>query len=162
MVGWHHQVDGHEFEQAWGVGDGQGRLVCCSPWHCRESDKTEQLNWTEHCYHKRFSDFFFNFWVFNRSLWLLILQLSKFLLNMNIYVQLILLNEIWGLWASGLKQLSGSIPAPSSYSKWTEFPSALLLLSLLLPMWPQHSPLLQQLVWWGIREATDRRKIKAL
>ena len=44
MVGWHHQVDGHEFEQAWGVGDGQGGLVCCSPWHCIESDKTEQLN----------------------------------------------------------------------------------------------------------------------
>ena len=32
MVGWHHQLDGHEFEQAPGVGDGQGSLVCCSPW----------------------------------------------------------------------------------------------------------------------------------
>ena len=47
MVGWHHQVDGHEFEQALGVGDGQGSLVCCSPWGCKESDTTEQLNWTE-------------------------------------------------------------------------------------------------------------------
>ena len=46
-VGWHHQVDGHEFEQALGVGDGQGSLVCCSPWGCKESDTTEQLNWTE-------------------------------------------------------------------------------------------------------------------
>ena len=35
MVGWHHQLDGHEFEQAPGVGNGQGGLVCCSPWGCR-------------------------------------------------------------------------------------------------------------------------------
>ena len=47
MVGWHHQLDGHEFEQALGVGDGQGSLVCCSPWAHKESDTTEQLNWTE-------------------------------------------------------------------------------------------------------------------
>ena len=47
MVGWHHQLDGHEFEQALGVGDGQGSLVCCSPWGHKESDTTEQLNWTE-------------------------------------------------------------------------------------------------------------------
>ena len=46
MVGWHHQLDGHEFEQAPGAGDGQGSLACCSPWGCRESDMTEQLNWT--------------------------------------------------------------------------------------------------------------------
>ena len=38
MVGWHHQLDGHEFEQAPGVGDGQGRLACCSPWGCQESE----------------------------------------------------------------------------------------------------------------------------
>ena len=47
MVGWHHGLDGHEFEQALGVGDGQGSLVCCSPWGCKESDTTERLNWTE-------------------------------------------------------------------------------------------------------------------
>ena len=41
MVGWHHQLDGHEFEQALGVGDGQGSLVCCSPWGQKESDTTE-------------------------------------------------------------------------------------------------------------------------
>ena len=40
-------IDGHEFEQAPGAGDGQGSLVCCSPWGCKESDTTEQLNWTE-------------------------------------------------------------------------------------------------------------------
>ena len=45
MVGWHHQLNGHEFEQALGVGDAQGRsLSCCSPWGCKESDMTEQLN----------------------------------------------------------------------------------------------------------------------
>ena len=46
MVGWHHWLSGHEFEQAPGVGDGQGSLGCCSPWGCKESDITEQLNWT--------------------------------------------------------------------------------------------------------------------
>ena len=44
MVGWRHWFDTHEFEQ---VGDGQGRLVCCSPWGCKEPDMTKQLNWTE-------------------------------------------------------------------------------------------------------------------
>ena len=47
MAGWHHWLDGHEFEQALGVGDGQGSLVCCSPWRRKKSDTTEQLNWTE-------------------------------------------------------------------------------------------------------------------
>ena len=45
MVGWHQWLDGHEFEQAPRVGDGQGGLVCCSPWGRRESDTTEWLNW---------------------------------------------------------------------------------------------------------------------
>ena len=47
MVGWHHRLYGHEFEQALGVGDGQGSLVCCSPWGHKELNMTEQLNWTE-------------------------------------------------------------------------------------------------------------------
>ena len=47
MVGWHHWLDGHEFEQALEIADGQGGLACCSPWGCKESDMTEQLNWTE-------------------------------------------------------------------------------------------------------------------
>ena len=41
MVGWHHRLNGHEFEQAPGVGDGQGRLACYSPWGRKESDITE-------------------------------------------------------------------------------------------------------------------------
>ena len=44
MVGWHHRLNGHEFEQAPGVGDGQGGLVCCKPWGRKESDVTKQLN----------------------------------------------------------------------------------------------------------------------
>ena len=44
MAGWHHQPDGHEFEQALEDGEGQGSLVCCSPWGCKESDVTERLN----------------------------------------------------------------------------------------------------------------------
>ena len=46
MVGWHHRLNGHEFEQAPGVGDGQGGLACCSPWGRKESDTTELLSWT--------------------------------------------------------------------------------------------------------------------
>ena len=41
MVGWHHQLDRHKFEQAIGVDDGQGSLVCCSPWDCEDSDMAE-------------------------------------------------------------------------------------------------------------------------
>ena len=44
MVGWPHQLNGHEFEQILGVGNGQGGLVCCSPWGHKELDATEQLN----------------------------------------------------------------------------------------------------------------------
>ena len=44
MVGWHHRLNGYEFEQTPGNGEGQGILVCCSPWDHKESDKTEQLN----------------------------------------------------------------------------------------------------------------------
>ena len=44
MVGWRHRLNGHEFEQALGVDEGQGSLVCCSPWGHKELDTTEQLN----------------------------------------------------------------------------------------------------------------------
>ena len=47
MVGWHHWLNGHEFEYALGVGDGQGGLAHCSPLGCKELDTTERLNWTE-------------------------------------------------------------------------------------------------------------------
>ena len=61
MVGWHHQLNGHEFEEDLWVGDGQGSLACCSPWGCKESDTTEQLNWTERL--KDSKEFFFFFQV---------------------------------------------------------------------------------------------------
>ena len=47
MVGWHHQLSVHEFEQAHVVGDGQESLACYSPWGCKESDMIDRLNWTE-------------------------------------------------------------------------------------------------------------------
>ena len=47
MVGWYHHLNENEFEQAPRVGDGQGSLVCCGTWGCKESDTTEWLNWTD-------------------------------------------------------------------------------------------------------------------
>ena len=47
MVRWHHRLDGHEFEQAPGIGDGQGSLVFCSSWGLKESNTIEWFNWTE-------------------------------------------------------------------------------------------------------------------
>jgi len=47
MAGWHHRLDGHEFGWTPGVGDGQGGLACCNSWGHKESDMTEQLNWTD-------------------------------------------------------------------------------------------------------------------
>ena len=44
MVGWHHRLNGHEFEQGLGASDGQGGLTCCSPWGRKESDMTERLD----------------------------------------------------------------------------------------------------------------------
>ena len=48
MVGWHHWLNGNEFEKALGVGDGQGSLAYCSPWDCKGSEMAEWLDWTEH------------------------------------------------------------------------------------------------------------------
>ena len=47
IAGWHHWLNGHEFEQASGVGDRQGSLACCLTWSYKESDTTKQLNWTD-------------------------------------------------------------------------------------------------------------------
>ena len=47
IVGWHHRPDENEFEQAMGVGDGQGNLACYTPWYSKELDMTERLNWTD-------------------------------------------------------------------------------------------------------------------
>ena len=65
--GWHCQLNGHEFEQVLGVGDGQGSLACCSTWGRKESDTTEQLNWTKqilrHILTANFPEFFSSFLV---------------------------------------------------------------------------------------------------
>ena len=56
MVGWDHWLDGHEFKQALGAGDGQGSLACYSPWGCEEKDTTgDWINWTDiqHCINLR-------------------------------------------------------------------------------------------------------------
>ena len=50
MAGWHHWLDGHEFGWTPGVSDGQGGLVCCNSWGCKESDTTQWLNWTDMTY----------------------------------------------------------------------------------------------------------------
>ena len=47
IAGWHHRLNGHQFEWTLGVGDGHGGRACCDSWGCKESDMTEQLNWTE-------------------------------------------------------------------------------------------------------------------
>ena len=57
MVQWHYQLDGHEFEQAPGVGDGQGSLACCSPWGHKESDTTEQLKKNKNAHKIKFTIF---------------------------------------------------------------------------------------------------------
>ena len=53
MVGWHHQLNGNGFGWTPGVGDGQGCLVCCGSWGCKELDTTEQLKWTELIVHNK-------------------------------------------------------------------------------------------------------------
>ena len=58
MVGWHHQLNAHEFEQPLGVDDGQWGLACCSPWGHKELDMTEQLTWTELSHSKSMTSFF--------------------------------------------------------------------------------------------------------
>ena len=61
MVGWHHQLSGHEFEQALGVDDKQESLACCSPWGHKESDMTEQPNNNNHMFQQS------HFWIYNQA-----------------------------------------------------------------------------------------------
>ena len=61
MAGWHHWLDGREFEWTPGVGDGQGGLVCCVSWGHKESDTTEWLNWTDSCLSFLSKEFFSSF-----------------------------------------------------------------------------------------------------
>ena len=61
MAGWHHWLNRHEFGWTLGLGDGQGGLVCCGSWGCKESDTTEWLNWTEQKYQNPLSFFLWAF-----------------------------------------------------------------------------------------------------
>ena len=74
MVGWHHRLDGHEFEQASGVGDGQGSLSCYSPWDHKESDTTEGLNWTGPTEHS----FMLRLYIFHRNVVTSLFKTEKF------------------------------------------------------------------------------------
>ena len=73
MAGWHHRLDGCDFEWTLGVGDGQRGLACCDSWGCKESDMTGQLNWTELKYYYKDT--------FTHKLW------SHSPANMSVYVK---------------------------------------------------------------------------
>ena len=78
MVGWHHRFNGHEFEQAPGVGDGQGSLACYSPWGPKELDTTEQLNWNINKILKFSSSVtVITFQILSSYMWLLITMLDS-------------------------------------------------------------------------------------
>ena len=62
MAGWHHRLDGHESEETLGIGDGQAGLACCDSWGRKESDITEQLNWTESTYWNKGTIQYFATW----------------------------------------------------------------------------------------------------
>jgi len=76
MIGWHDRLNGHEFEQALGDGEGQGRLVCCSPWGHKESDTTERLNNNKICHEVMGSD----------AIILVFLTMRVFLINLLIFI----------------------------------------------------------------------------
>ena len=71
MAGWHHQLDGGEFEWTPGVGDGQGGLGCCNSWGHKESDMTEQLNWTDREIEKKIEGRVWSEFYNNSKPWLL-------------------------------------------------------------------------------------------
>ena len=81
MVEWHHWLDGHEFEQAPGIGDGQGSLACCSPWGRKELDTTERLNWgSQNIVFQSYLDEIFTSLFPSEWLLLILIQLDSFLM----------------------------------------------------------------------------------
>ena len=69
MIGSYHRLDGHEFEQVPVDGDGQGSLVCCSPWGPKESDTAEQLNWSENPISEIHGEHYQRIWCWSRFRW---------------------------------------------------------------------------------------------
>ena len=91
MVGWHHWLNGHEFEQAPGIGEGKGSQACCIPWGCRESDMTELLNWDDVLIGIFVSLFYqllrgWEKYVKNILLWMIVFFLLLFSLVLLIYI----------------------------------------------------------------------------
>ena len=91
MPGWRHRLNGHEFEWTLGVGNGQGGLVCCNSWGCKESDTTKQLNWTELrcCAQYTFYMYYFifiiiqwDYYCYNDTITISILQMRKLRLRL--------------------------------------------------------------------------------
>ena len=103
MVGWHHRVNGHEFEQAPGFGHGQGSLPCFIPWGCKESDMTEWLNWTDvKCL---------------TSCWFLIIyETYQIYLNINLAPR----NAVCAEWSFNIRKLNWSGSWESNYLKVLE------------------------------------------
>ena len=71
MVGWHHWLNGHEFEQILGAGKGQGSLACSSPWGRKESDTTEWLNNNKNICESEFVNFFMSYSMLCNNIWVL-------------------------------------------------------------------------------------------
>ena len=108
MVGWHHQLDGHEFGWTLGVGDGQGGLVCCSPWARKESDTSEWLSWTE----------------IKTSVGTLEISIALYLVNLP---EILHRNVFW---------LPVAMPSLSYFLYHHQHPQPIGILSLLLKLWP--------------------------
>ena len=89
MVGWHHRLNGYEFEQALGDGDGQGGLACCCSWGHRELDTSERLNWT--------GNYFFLLLIFSESV---SVSFQRKTTHWRMYWVCLLPAEFWGLGSS--------------------------------------------------------------
>ena len=84
VAGWHHRLDGHEFEWTLGVGDGQEGLACCNSWGLKESDTIEQMKWTELISYSLpfiLSNLFFHFGYCILQFWLVLFYISSSCLN---------------------------------------------------------------------------------
>ena len=92
MVGWHHRLDGHEFKQIQGDGEGQESLACCSPWGCKESDTAEQLNWS--------------------------LRVARLLLRQLDFLRVCALSYLGGNWKTSYDLNSNSLPIISIIVCW--------------------------------------------
>ena len=80
MAGWHHRLDGHEFEWTPGVCDGQGGLACCDSWGHKESEMIERLNWTENQFNVE------------------VLKIEYVLKSSRIFVEFITGAKTWSIW----------------------------------------------------------------